>query len=67
MKHLIDSINPSVEIQIDGNVSLEYAPVMVEKGADILVGGTSSIYRPGLTFKEACLKLRGEAVDCNRV
>lgn len=35
------------EIEIDGNVSWENIPRMIEVGAEILVAGTSSIFRKG--------------------
>lgn len=37
----------SIPIQVDGNVSLANIPAMVAAGADILVCGTSSIFRKG--------------------
>lgn len=37
-------------IQVDGNVSFENIPMMVSAGADILVLGSSSLYRSGATL-----------------
>lgn len=37
----------SFEIEVDGNVSWENIPAMVGVGADILVAGTSSLFRKG--------------------
>ena len=34
----------SIPIEVDGNVSFEHIPEMVRLGADILVGGTSSMF-----------------------
>ena len=42
----------NIPIQVDGNVSLERIPAMVAAGADILVGGTSSVFLPGRTIAE---------------
>ena len=38
---------PDVEIEVDGNVTLENAIKMRKAGADIFVAGTSLIFRPG--------------------
>ncbi|MDL2264764.1 ribulose-phosphate 3-epimerase [Parabacteroides sp. OttesenSCG-928-G07] len=43
----------NVEILVDGNVSIENIPLMVEAGATILVGGTSSVFREGHSIKES--------------
>lgn len=40
----IRSRNLDVKIEVDGNVSWENIPTMVEAGADILVAGTSSLF-----------------------
>jgi len=47
----------NVEIEVDGNVSFENALLMREKGADIFVAGSSSIFSPGLDLKIAIDKL----------
>lgn len=39
-------------IQVDGNVSFEHIPAMVAAGADILVGGTSSVFHKGHSLGE---------------
>ena len=46
----------SVPISVDGNVSFENIPPMVEAGAGILVAGTSSIYNSGGDIDENRLK-----------
>jgi ribulose-phosphate 3-epimerase len=38
---------PGVEIEVDGNVTLENAIKMRKAGADIFVAGTSLLFRPG--------------------
>lgn len=45
-------------IEVDGNVSFENAAKMSEAGADIFVGGTSSVFRQDLTLIEAIDMLR---------
>ncbi len=47
-----------IEIQVDGNVSFENIPAMVQAGATMLVGGTSSIFRKGYTITESVEQLR---------
>lgn len=42
-----------MDIIVDGNVSIENIPKMVDAGATILVGGTSSIFRKGVSIKES--------------
>jgi ribulose-phosphate 3-epimerase len=47
------------DIEVDGNVSWENIPIMVEAGANVLVTGTSSIFRPEVSLEEGCRLLRG--------
>lgn len=42
----------SIRIEADGNCSLENAPKMYSAGADILVVGTSSVFRSGISIRE---------------
>jgi ribulose-phosphate 3-epimerase len=44
-------------IEIDGNVSWQNIPPMVEAGADVLVAGTSSLFDPTLTRSAAAEKI----------
>ncbi len=47
-----------MDIIVDGNVSIENIPKMVNAGATILVGGTSSIFRKGISIKESVDSVR---------
>jgi ribulose-phosphate 3-epimerase len=47
-----------VELQVDGNVSFEHIPQMVEAGATRLVGGTSSIFRKDYSIPDAIAAVR---------
>jgi ribulose-phosphate 3-epimerase len=38
---------PHIQIEVDGNVSWNNIPVMIEAGARILVAGSSSLFEPG--------------------
>jgi len=44
-------------IQVDGNISFDNAPKVIEAGADFLVLGTSSVFTKDLTLEEAILKV----------
>ena len=46
-------------IEVDGNVSWEHIPRMVEAGADVLVAGTSSLFDPSMDRPAAMARLRG--------
>jgi len=58
LKQKIDEARLGVQIQVDGNVSFENAPKMVLAGADILVAGTSSVFRRDMTIAEGMETLR---------
>ncbi len=47
---LLDRHGSKALIQVDGNVSLQHIPAMVAMGADVLVAGTSSVFRAGSTI-----------------
>ena len=48
----------NVEIEVDGNVSFENAKIMKEMGANIFVGGTSSIFSKEDTVQNNIAKLK---------
>ena len=58
LKHRIYEAGLDVKVQVDGNVSFENAPKMVSAGADILVAGTSSVFRKDMTIAEGMKALR---------
>ncbi len=59
LKAHLKSINRrDILIEVDGNVSFENAPAMARAGADIFVGGSSSIYRPEGSFADHVSRLR---------
>lgn len=47
-----------ISIEVDGNVSFEHAKLMHEKGADIYVGGSSSVFSKEASVVENCKKFR---------
>lgn len=48
----------NIEIQVDGNVSFENIPKMVDAGATMLVGGTSSVFHKEYSIAEGVAKVR---------
>ena len=51
-RRYLDEHRCHIPIQVDGNVSFENIPQMVAAGADILVGGSSSVFRAGHAIAE---------------
>ncbi|MCD7884212.1 MAG: ribulose-phosphate 3-epimerase [Lachnospiraceae bacterium] len=48
VRRLLDELgHPEVDIEVDGNISVENAAKLYAQGADIFVGGTSSIFQEG--------------------
>ncbi len=58
MRRMSGELRPDLEIEVDGNVSFENAREMAEHGADMLVAGTSSIFRPGMGIAEGTRQLK---------
>lgn len=59
LRHMLDEKGyGNVSIEVDGNVSFENARKMSDAGADIFVGGTSSVFAKGGTVAENVAKLR---------
>lgn len=57
-KYLDDRGYSHVEIECDGNVSFENAKRMKDAGANIFVGGTSSVFSKEATIEENIAKMR---------
>lgn len=58
LRKTLDEKGIQAEIQVDGNVSFENIPLLVNAGATMLVGGTSSIFKKGMGIAEAVQKMR---------
>lgn len=58
LRSKIDERGLNAQIQVDGNVSFENAPKMVSAGAEILVAGSSSIFRKDLTITDGVKALK---------
>ena len=52
-RQIILENNLDIKIAVDGNVSFENIPQMVENGADHLILGTSSLFRKDMSIKES--------------
>jgi ribulose-phosphate 3-epimerase len=57
-KKWLSSAGLSIPIEVDGNVSFDNIPRMVEAGADILVAGTSSLFSSSGTLHKNAGRLR---------
>ncbi len=47
-----------VDLEVDGNVSFTHIPAMVQSGANVLVGGSSSIFHKDYSIPEAIKAIR---------
>jgi ribulose-phosphate 3-epimerase len=62
LRKIIDEYNYKTKISVDGNVSFENIPEMVASGADLLVLGTSGLFRKENSISE-CINLIHQAID----
>lgn len=49
---------PNIIIEIDGGVTPETAPIMIKAGADMLVCGTGTIYKPPIALDKKIKEVR---------
>ena len=54
----INDLKLDIKISVDGNVNYENIPKMVSAGADILVGGSSGLFRNDLSLEDSIKRLR---------
>ncbi len=57
LKKMITDLELDIKISVDGNVNSDTIPSMVSAGADILVLGSSSLFRKDLIIPEAIEKI----------
>lgn len=58
-RRLLDSMGRSdVSIEVDGSIRMEEVRPLAEAGADILVLGTKTVFRPGKSYAENCAEMR---------
>ena len=58
IKERIVDMNLDIKISVDGNVNYENIPKMVSSGADILVGGSSGLFRSDIDLDDSIKRLR---------
>ncbi|WP_181347087.1 ribulose-phosphate 3-epimerase [Thalassobacillus sp. CUG 92003] len=58
LNKLIQASNLDIAIQVDGNIGFETAPQAVAEGADMLVCGTSSLFKQNVSYAEAVMTFR---------
>ena len=56
-RKLLDEAGSHAEIEVDGNVSFDNIPLLVDAGATMLVGGTSSVFKKDYQIIEAVQKV----------
>jgi ribulose-phosphate 3-epimerase len=54
----IDAIDRAIDLEVDGGINFETAPLAVEAGADVLVAGTASFAGGPDAYEENILQLR---------
>ena len=62
LRKLVMDMQMDIQIAVDGNVSFENIPPMIEAGADVLVVGSSGLFRDDMSLQDA-LKLLRSAID----
>ncbi|MEK6646349.1 MAG: ribulose-phosphate 3-epimerase [Candidatus Firestonebacteria bacterium] len=58
LKKIIDTKKVNIDIEVDGNVSYENIPIMVEAGANVLVAGTSSLFKKDIKIKDGIKRIQ---------
>lgn len=68
LTNLINENGYKIDIQVDGNIGYETIPNVLKNGANMLVCGTSSLFKPDLSLALAVAKLRNfiEDVEVNK-
>lgn len=57
LRTMLNEKGLNIDIQVDGNVSFENIPKMVNAGATMLVGGTSSLFMKNTALDESIRKI----------
>jgi ribulose-phosphate 3-epimerase len=58
LKNMIDKKGLNIDIEVDGNVSNENIPDMIKAGANVLVSGSSGVFRKNTKIKDAIKDLK---------
>lgn len=63
LTNLINENGYKIDVQVDGNIGYETIPNVLKNGANMLVCGTSSLFKPDLSLALAVAKLRNFIQD----
>jgi len=58
LRTIIEKMELDIRIGVDGNVNFETIPTMVAAGADVLIAGSSSLFRSDMKIEDAMKRLR---------
>ena len=58
LRRIIEDMQLDVKVSVDGNVSIQNIPLMVGAGANVLVGGSSGLFRNDMTISDAVQRMR---------
>lgn len=61
LRKLIDATGRTIDLEVDGGINLETAPLAIEAGADVLVAGTASFTGGAEAYAGNIQRLRGGA------
>ena len=62
LRKMIEDMRLNISITVDGNVSFDHVPDMVAAGANILVGGSSGLFRKDMSLQDSVKRLRESIV-----
>lgn len=65
IRSMADSLNPALDIEVDGGIDIDTAPLAVKAGANVLVAGSALFGKPD--YAAAVRKLRLEAGENTRL
>lgn len=63
LKKLILDLKLDTKIEVDGNVCSQFIPEMVSAGADILVGGSSGLFRKDIGIDESVIAMEKDILQ----
>lgn len=63
LKKLIYDLKLNIKIEVDGNVCPQFIPEMVSAGADILVGGSSGLFRKDIGIDASVISMHNDILQ----
>ncbi len=61
LRQMIDATGRTVDLQVDGGINFETAPLAIAAGADVLVAGTATFTGGSAVYADNISRLRGAA------